>query len=109
MWSLIKSFFERAGVIKVNRHFTFRDRVNPEFEVRRAYLWDGRESSRGELRKFLGSNPVKFHGPDGSVTIAGYSQIHVLPNTYIWEDSDGFDMGSQYHVDRNFIVEVRDV
>jgi len=108
MWSLLKSLFERAGIVKVNRHFTFRDIANPEFEVRRAYLWDGKDSSRQELKKFLGSVPVKFYGRDGSCTIAGYNQIYVSPNTYIWEDSDGYDIGSQYHVDRNFIVEPRD-
>uniref|UniRef100_A0AB39CC98 Uncharacterized protein n=1 Tax=Pseudomonas phage RVTF4 TaxID=3236931 RepID=A0AB39CC98_9VIRU len=105
MIAILKTLLEKWGFIKVQRHFILRDKINPEFEVRRAYMWDGRDESRAELKKFLGAVPVKFYSGDGSVTVAGYQQIYLQPNMLIWEDSDGYDVGSMYHVERNFIVE----
>lgn len=105
MLKRIRNFLKAIGLIKPHYHYVFRDRSNPEFEVRRAFYWDGYDINRSELKKFLGHNPVKFYGGDGSATICGYNQITLAPGMFIWEDSDGFDVGNEYYVDRLFIKE----
>lgn len=104
----LKEIAVRLGLIKVPQLYVFRGLNNPEFDVRRAFRWDGKESSREALKQFMGHTPVKFYNGDGSVLIAGYNQIELRAGMFIWEDSDGYDIGNEYHVNRNFIVEVDD-
>lgn len=79
---------------KLNHVYWLQNKANPT-DIRHAMLWDGR--NREALRDFVGTLQVRWN-MGGSVTIAGYNQITMLPRYFIWDDSDGYDCGSQASV-----------
>lgn len=106
----LKDLILRWRLPSKHRNYLFWERSMlhvPGYYPRRAFLWDGKPTSRSALKEFLGELPVRWFGVGGRTAMAfGYGELVIEPGHFIWTDSDGFDAGSMTQAAKRFDIEV---
>lgn len=98
-WFRKKFTTDHGKLTRLNYWLVARNNTD---DVRAAVRWDGYSKSLYLLQRFVGHVPLRYSAGDGSVMVSGYHSVLLKAGMYIYDDSDGYAIGTLAEITERF-------